>query len=376
MSRTGENIYKRKDGRWEGRYIKNYDCNKKAHYGYVYAHSYLDVKQKLQMAASDTLRGIIICRCSPVFIDISKQWESFHSTSWKISTRNKYKAILNKHLIPFFGPIQVHLISTSLLQEFFYVELLQKKGLSQKSCKDIKSVLKQIFFYAENLGHHLTCNISSVNLKQEIKTSKYLNNDEFERLRWYLIKDSNKLKIGVLVCMLTGIRIGELCALRWQDIEFKEAIIHISTTIQRVQSEGKTKVIITTPKSSCSIRDIPITSGLLEILKPIRSEDNDYLLSGNTKPVEPRLLQYHFKKYLLEAGIRPVNFHALRHTFATHCISLGFDIKALSEILGHSSVKITLDRYVHTSMCKKIENMKLLDKAFSPSKPPSDYTES
>lgn len=158
---------------------------------------------------------------------------------------------------------------------------------------------------------------------------------------------------------------GEICALRWNDISFSEQVIYVHQTLQRVQDKSnsgrKTRVIITTPKSSCSIRYIPIPDAIIKTLEIARSDATGYLLTNsNTKFAEPRTMQNRFKLALKEADIEPANFHALRHTFATRCVELGFDVKSLSEILGHATVNITMNRYVHPTLELKKENMKKL----------------
>lgn len=151
--------------------------------------------------------------------------------------------------------------------------------------------------------------------------------------------------------MYSGLRIGELCALTWNDIDFKSGIIHISKALQRVpdkSGKGKTALIVTSPKSKTSVRDIPLPAFVLDILKQNRC--SGYILSGTNKPVEPRTMQNRFKAVLKECGVRSANFHLIRHTYATVCIESGFDAKTVSELLGHSNVNITLNRYVHSSM--------------------------
>lgn len=180
------------------------------------------------------------------------------------------------------------------------------------------------------------------------------------------MRDMNLTKFGVLLCMYTGIRIGEVCALKWESIDFSEGILSIRETLQRIQVMDvgackKTKIVITEPKSKKAIRDIPLPGFVLEYATSLKQNPKSYILTGcSDRYIEPRSLQYTFKKYTKECGLTDVNYHALRHTFATRCIELGFDVKTLSELLGHSSVNITLNRYVHSSMDTKKTNMKRL----------------
>lgn len=173
--------------------------------------------------------------------------------------------------------------------------------------------------------------------------------------------EKNTTGLGVMISLFTGIRIGELCSLKWSDISLDEGVIKINKTLQRIHNCGqggksKTLISIDAPKSECSIREIPLPSFLVCHMAQLKKRacDEDYILSGNCGYVEPRLCQYRFKKFLREAGIDDINFHALRHTFATRCVELGIDVKTISELLGHSNVNITLNRYVHPAFeCRK-----------------------
>ena len=180
--------------------------------------------------------------------------------------------------------------------------------------------------------------------------------------------------IGILVCLFTGIRVGELCALKWEDISFSEKTLYIHRTMQRIQIEhtqpnqegARTKVIVTNPKSQCSVRTIPLPDKLVRILKSVPNTSSGYFLtSSETKWIEPRTMQNHFKRLLKCCEVKDANYHTLRHTFATRCVELGFDVKSLSEILGHASVNITMNRYVHPSMQLKRENMQRLSSLFT-----------
>ena len=155
---------------------------------------------------------------------------------------------------------------------------------------------------------------------------------------------------GIMLSLFMGLRIGELCGLKWEDVDFQHKILHIRRTVQRIScknSSRKTKIVISTPKSATSFRDIAIPDMLMEYFKKFRNEADFFILSGSDKPIEPRAMQYRYKKILRSAEIENHNFHKLRHTFATNCTQKGFDIKTLSVILGHSTVNLTLNRYVH-----------------------------
>jgi len=163
--------------------------------------------------------------------------------------------------------------------------------------------------------------------------------------------------------MLTGMRIGEVCALRWADISLTDRTIRVHSTMQRLKnydetSTAKTKIVVTTPKTDTSFRIIPLTHFAAELCRSMDPHDPEaYILTGTAQFMEPRVLQYRFKKHTAACGLEGMHFHALRHTFATRCVEVGFEIKSLSEILGHASTAITLERYVHTSIELKRANM-------------------
>ena len=159
-------------------------------------------------------------------------------------------------------------------------------------------------------------------------------------------------------------RIGEICALRWENISLKDGIIKINSTMQRlrdfnVNRTTKTKIIISDPKSDTSARIIPLSEFAINLCKKfVPSSPTAFVLSGSSSEfIEPRTLQYKMERYTKDCGLEDVHFHTLRHTFATRCVEGGFEIKSLSEILGHSSPQITLERYVHSSLELKRDNM-------------------
>lgn len=380
MPRKGENIYKRKDGRWEGRYIKTRSAEGKAIYGYIYAQSYREAKSKLH----DRLRSLTLGQCSgagdprepedALFRTAAREWYLSMAPRVKESTLSKYRNLLNLHIDPMLGSVPLNRISHELLESGCNALLLgggrNGAGLSPKTVADIMSVVRSILQFAARSGREVRCDGSAVRIKRDAKQMRVLSRAEQEQLCRHLYSDLNPYSMGVLLCLFTGIRIGELCALRWEDISLTEQTIHIRRTIQRVQNPAgdpvRTKMIITPPKSVCSIRTIPIPADLAQLLAAHRKSDAGYCLTNDEQRyVDPRTMQYHFKRMLAESGVSTANFHALRHTFATRCVELGFDVKSLSEILGHASVNITMNRYVHPSMELKRENMQRLSELFA-----------
>ena len=193
---------------------------------------------------------------------------------------------------------------------------------------------------------------------------RVLSAGEEQILATYLLAHRDPYCIGILLSLFTGIRLGELCALRWDDVNLEGGVLHISRTLQRIKAGSApgcgTKIVETPPKSISSHRSIPLVGKLREVLLG-QEKPGAYILSGDdSHPVEPRRMDRHFKKILRACGIKETNFHTLRHTFGTRCIEAGMDPKTVSELLGHGNVSITLDWYVHPSMEHKAENIELL----------------
>lgn len=376
MARTGENIYKRKDGRWEARYISSYDTDGKAKYKYLYARTYTEVKSKLIKAqnhiafssSEDNSRNI---GKYEYWLD---EWLRIKRLGVKESTFIRYRNTIENHIKPNLGKYPISKISTSLMEQFVSQKLQNGRkdgngGLSPKTMSDIMVIVKESFKYAQSCGTIIVCSFDRISFKKNAQEMRVLSFSEEQRLLSVLFKDLDRYKLGVFICLYTGIRIGELCALQWKNISLSENTIKIEYTMQRLQNEDfnvsqKTRIIITEPKSYAALRTIPLPEFVVDVIKPFAGLPNAYVLSGECKSIiEPRTMQNRFKTYLEEGKIQDANFHALRHTFATRCIEAGFDVKTLSEILGHSSVKITLDKYVHSSMQLKRNNMEKLKPA-------------
>lgn len=376
MSRTGENIYKRKDGRWEARYIDSYDGNGKAKYRYLYAPTYTEVKAKLLKAQNyaDLTSDLEKTKDKEKYEYWLDAWLHAKRLGVKESTYIRYRNTIENHIKPDLGKYPINKISTSLMEQFVSRKLQNGRidgngGLSPKSLSDIMVIVKESFKYAHSYGVSVVCSFERISFKKNAQEMRVLSFLEEQRLLSVLFKDFDRYKMGVFICLYTGIRIGELCALQWKNVSLSENAIKIEYTMQRLQSENlnaaqKTRIIVTEPKSYAALRTIPLPGFVIDVIKPFAGSPNTYVLSGECKKIiEPRTMQSRFKAYLAEGKIEEANFHSLRHTFATRCIEAGFDVKTLSEILGHSSVKITLDKYVHSSMQLKRSNMEKLKPA-------------
>lgn len=355
MAKRGSNIYKRKDGRFEGRVPVGYQDNGKIKYKSVYARTLFEVKEKMSdvysIKQNHSVSAIKLTVC-----DAARQWLSSAKLRVKESSYANYKNIISKHILPILGGEYIQNLTTSKLNDFIHNKLNHgrlngKGGLSAKSVRDIMTVYRSIETYtAREYGireTHFTMP------KTEKKQTDVLNAFERKRLENYLIHNQNNTNISVLLCLFTGLHVGELCDLKWGDIDFENGTISVSRTVQRINKHGKSEVVIGSPKSKSSVRTVPIPNFILKILWRKRKGNDFYIITGTCKSTEPRTMQNRFKTILKICGIRSVNFHLLRHTYATVCIENGFDPKTLSELLGHADASITLNRYVHSSMQMK-----------------------
>lgn len=270
----------------------------------------------------------------------------------KIQTKQRYVQLIEKHFIPFFN----HKLSKELTIDDFmqFIQIKNEEGVSISVQKTLKYIMKASWEYGVL---HKYCNpilFDCIKFKKYTTKVNVFSKEEQLILENQLKKHINIRKIALLLCLYTGLRIGEVCGLKWEDIDLKKRILYVKRTIIRVKNDNpnsktKTLLIESTPKSETSMREIPIPDFLVEMLKQFYSQDYFYILSNSTKLYDPRQLESSYSKIIKKCGIKYSNFHTLRHTFATRCIESKMDIKTLSEILGHASVEITLTIYVHTS---------------------------
>ncbi len=368
MSRKGENIHKRKDGRWEARITVRSDFGQARSIS-VYGKSYREVKNK-KIAVQTAPRhprvekGVLVSR-------IIEEWLAVSFINRKKSTRLKYQVIIDNHILPELGNRDIRTIDESVINAFLAQKLtngrLDKKGgLSGSSVKTIGIILNSVYSYAVARGYCEPLKTRIFKPAADRKEIKVLNIELQMDLERKLVSDDSLAALGILIALNTGLRIGEICALKWDDIDLDNEIIHIRRTIARVESvnsktASKTCLILDKPKTRTSVRDIPITSKLLEILAKARREKiSEFVVSESKSFVSPRTFEYRYHRVLEKYNVPSTNFHCLRHTFATRCVEQGVDIKTLSEILGHANVGITLNTYVHSSWdLKRVQLEKL-----------------
>ncbi len=283
-------------------------------------------------------------------------WYEYHTQFIKESTSCGYGFWIHKHIIPILGDYKLKEISQSVLQTFALEKLKNGKlkgkgGINKESVKNTVMVLKLALDYAFKKGTIKPFNMDIRYPKTTKDTKvKVFTKGEQKKLTKHLIKNLDYPNIGILISLYCGIRIGELCALQWRDIDLYNKCVKIRKTLQRVSPvNGKSKVIIGKPKSNSSIRVVPIPDFLVDILKKEAQDDEFYVCRGLSKYAEPRTFREYYKKNLDTLGIAFKNFHSLRHTFATRCVEFGVDPKTISELMGHSTVNITLNLYVHAN---------------------------
>lgn len=298
--------------------------------------------------------------------EIAMLWKEDKRQYVKRSTISAYSLLIENHLLPTFGEM-CH-VEESMVQEFVFQKL--GNGLSHKSIKDILIVLKMILKYGMK---NKFIEYSQFDIKFPTERERHdieiLSKSNHRKIINHIQEHFTFRNLGIYICLSTGLRIGEICALRWQDIDIESGIISIKQTIQRIYliegSERHTELILDTPKTKNSIRDIPLTKDLIKLLRPLKKVVNDtyFVLTNEVKPTEPRTYRNYYKQFLKDLGISDLKFHGLRHSFATRCIESKCDYKTVSVLLGHSNISTTLNLYVHPNMEQKKKCIDTMSKA-------------
>lgn len=285
--------------------------------------------------------------------------------SLKVRSFNKYEDIISLHINPILGEYDIKDITPTTLQDYVIDKLrsgnlVTHSALASNTVYSIISVLKQSFNLALNLD--LISKNPTITIKLPPTKEKEVNaltREEQKKIEEYCLKSYKNNYLGLIICLYTGIRLGELLALTWEDIDFEKKYLYIKKTSYTIKENGINTIVIDTPKTKRSNRVIPIPSKLIQLLGLYKSKSTSKFVihTRNNTMVETRSYQRTFQSVLNKCKIKHYNFHCLRHTFATRALELGMDIKTLSEILGHTNVAITLNRYAHSLLEYKIQEM-------------------
>ena len=288
--------------------------------------------------------------------EVAILWKKDKQQYVKQSTLSAYALILENHILPTFGnKRQLH---EKDVQDFTLLKL--QEGLSQKTVKDILIVLKMIQKFGQK-HEILPMTEWSVKFPTEQKKNvlEVLSIANQKKIMQYVKDNFTFRNLGIYICLSTGMRIGEICALKWSDINLSTETISVNHTIERIyiieDDKRHTELVIGTPKTQNSMREIPISNELLKIIRPLKKvmNDNYFILTNEAKPTEPRTYRNYYKQLLKDLDIPDLKFHGLRHSFATRCIESQCDYKTVSVILGHANISTTLNLYVHPNIEQK-----------------------
>lgn len=295
--------------------------------------------------------------------EISRLWKEDKAQYVKLSTVSAYSLILEKHILPSFGG-RTHIEEVDVQQ--FVMQKLQA-GLSQKSVRDMLVVLKMIQRFGSKKGYLQPAQDWSIRFPTERNNAELevLTVSQQRKLMQYIEEHFSFRNLGIFICLCTGLRIGEVCALQWGDIDLSTESIFVQRTIERIYvvdgNQRHTELVIGPPKTKNSIREIPINRTLMKMLKPLKKLMNDsyYVLTGEATPTEPRTYRNYYNQLMHQLGLPSMKFHGLRHSFATRCIESSADYKTVSVLLGHADIETTLNIYVHPN---KEQKRRCLDK--------------
>ncbi len=357
MPRRGENIYKRKDGRWEGRML-----NPNGKYRYFYAKTYREIKEKMKHFQEEHDNGCALESEMPQ--TVANQFLSWiegdvrHQV--KASTYESYQYCVQKYIVPFFSQTadaQVTAVLAAQFAAFIRCNDAISESYQRKILIVFKTALRKVLKDTPNSAAIL----EAVKLpRTESGEVQVFSTREQQLIEHAALHAENPRALGLILCFYSGIRLGELCGLKWGDFDWESGTMSVTRTVNRTKNfehaKSKTALQVGVPKSRKSVRKIPLPALILDQAKRLgfdRKCEEYYVLSNGAEPFDPRSYQKLFKKILTQAGVKPRKFHAIRHTFATRALELGVDIKTLSEILGHSSVSITLNIYAHSMLEQK-----------------------
>ncbi|MBO0453788.1 MULTISPECIES: tyrosine-type recombinase/integrase [Enterococcus] len=366
--RKGENIYLRKDGRWEGRYPKGRKNNGQIKYGYVYGKSYTEVRQKLYplriyYQSLVQIQGV----SAETFEEWSMEWLNEVQNDVKPATLSSYYYKLTKYILPTIKELSLN--ELSLETGKILMKNLQNK-LANSTIQVIFRIVNKCLNYAKKVGKIHANPFSELKIPKAKATKvRAMTMTEQKTLMDVASKKKKGYGLPTLLALHSGMRVGEIAALKWSDIDFDSNLIYVNHTYQRistVEARNKTQLILADSKTEASVRMIPISRTLKKLLVNHRKQSTgNFVFSTNGQPCEPRLLTYHFHQIRKKAKLPQIHFHQLRHTFATRCLEANKDIPSVSALLGHASTQMTLDTYVDAMLEQRFQVIKKLDRLIS-----------
>jgi len=283
--------------------------------------------------------------------EVYLDWKKSKELYVKRSSMSAYLLLCNNHIVPLFGELES--VTEKIVQDFVLLKI--KEGMGHKTIKDILIVLKMILKHGKKYRmieyepYDILFPADHSNHQTQVLTVT-----DFKKLMTHVKENFSFKSMGILLTMSTGLRIGEVCALKWEDINIENGTISISKTLQRIYCEDangkmKTEIVIDSAKTKSSQREIPLSSDLMKIMKPLLKlvRPEYYLLTCSVKPTEPRTYRAFYKELMASIDLPLIKFHGLRHTFASRMIGAKVDVKTVSVILGHANVSTTFNLYVH-----------------------------
>jgi len=357
MARCGENIYKRKDGRWEGRYIKGRKPDGKPLFGSVYGKTRKEARDKLLPLKVFYNAVSREARNTAPFHDYLLTHLAGKQGHVKASSYDSYHRIVHNHILLGLGKFPMHQLTRQHVEEF--LSNLRRAGQSDGSVLNIFRFLAGVTKQAARSGAMEKDVCAGITLpkprRKKVSALTRTQQKAVEKAAMSTVQASGYSNgLDVLLALHTGLRLGEICALRWDDIDLDDEVIHVNHTLARLNLHGKTKtktaIVMDTPKSESSQRDVPINALLLNLLRAKRQTvAGTFVIEGRGGgSVEPRVLQYRFERLLERTRLPHAGYHTLRHTFATRCAELNVDTATISGLLGHASIRTTEETYIHS----------------------------